>query len=89
MLSRLARDAQLVAYLQSDFGVTPAEARAGKEGSHWVVMARRPEYFGGLLQETQWMAALPSITGTAWTDDYLNVLGALVFTPDLSFKKES
>jgi hypothetical protein len=85
VLSRLARDAHLVAYLQSDFDVTPAEARAGKEGSQWVVMARRPEDLGGLLQETQWMASLPNITGTAWTDDYSNVLGALVFTNDLSF----
>ncbi len=85
VLSRLARDAHLVAYLQQDFDITPAEERAGKQGSQWVVMARRPEDLGGLLQETQWMAALPNITGTAWTDDYSNVLGALVFTNDLSF----
>jgi len=30
-------------------------------------------------------AVAPNITGTAWTDDYSNVLGALVFTNDLSF----
>jgi hypothetical protein len=85
VLARLARDAQLVAYLQSDFDITPAEARAGKQGSHWVVMARRPEDLGGLLQDTQWMAALPTVTGAAWTDDYSNVLGALMFSDDLSF----
>jgi len=48
-------------------------------------MARQPEDLGGLLQETQWMASLPNITGRSWTDDYSNVLGALVFTGDLSF----
>jgi hypothetical protein len=80
VLSRLARDAHLVAYLQSDFDVTPAEARAGKQGSHWVVMARRPEDLRRLLQDTQWMASLPTVTGPAWTDDYSNVLGALEFS---------
>jgi hypothetical protein len=85
VLSRLARDAQMVAYLRSDFDVTPEEARAGKEGSAWVVMARRPEDLGGLLNDTNWMPSLPNVTGIAWTDDYSNVLGALVFTNDLSF----
>ena len=59
VLSRLARDAHVVAYLQSDFDVTPAEARAGKEGSQWVVMARRPEDLGGLLNDKQWMRVAP------------------------------
>lgn len=77
VLSRLARDAHVVAYLQADPDVTPAEARAGKEASQWVVMARRPEDLGGLLHDTQWAQSLPSFTGTAWTDDYSNVLGAL------------
>jgi hypothetical protein len=57
--------------------VTPAEARAGKEASQWVVMARRPEDLGGLLDDTEWARSLPDFTGTAWTDDYSNVLGAL------------
>jgi hypothetical protein len=56
------------------------QARAGKEGSQWVVMVRRPEDLGGLVDDTQWMASLPNVTGAAWTDDYSNVLGALVFT---------
>jgi hypothetical protein len=85
VLARLARDAHVVAYLQSDYNVTPAEERAGKEGSAWVVIARRPEDFGGLVNDTQWMPSLPNVTGAAWTDDYSNVLGALVFTNDMSF----
>ena len=85
VLSRLARDAHVVAYLRSDDDVTPAEARAGKAASQWVVMARRPEDLGGLLNDKQWMVSLPNVTGTAWTDDYSNVLGALVLTDDLSF----
>jgi hypothetical protein len=48
-------------------------------------MARRPEDLGELLHHTQWMAALPTVTGAAWTDDYSNVLGALDFSDDLSF----
>lgn len=78
VLSRLARDAHVVAYLQSDEEVTPVEARAGKTGSQWVVMARRPEDLGGLLNDKQWMRSLPNVTGAAWTDDYSNVLRALV-----------
>jgi spermidine synthase len=77
VLSRLARDAHVVAYLRSDFQVTPAEARAGKTTSQWVVMARRPEDLGGLLDDTEWMPSDPNVTGTAWTDDYSNVLSAL------------
>lgn len=80
VLARLARDAHVVAYLRSGFDVTPAEERAGKVGSHWVVMARQPEDLGGLLQDPQWMASLPTVKGAAWTDDYSNVLGALQFT---------
>jgi hypothetical protein len=63
----------------SDPDVTPAEARVGKEPSQWVVMARRPEDLGGLLHDTQWNPSDPNVTGTAWTDDYSNVLGALMF----------
>ena len=48
-------------------------------------MTRRPEDLGGLANDTQWRPSLPNVTGTAWTDDYSNVLGALVFTNDLSF----
>jgi hypothetical protein len=78
VLSRLARDAHVVAYLRSDDEVTPVEARAGKTASQWVVMARRPEDLGGLLNDKQWFPSLPNVTGTAWTDDYSNVLRALV-----------
>jgi hypothetical protein len=86
VLARQARDAPVVAYLQTDYNVTPDEKRLGKNLSIWVVMARRPEDLGGLLHETKWKASLPSVTGAAWTDDYSNVLGALVFTDDaLSF----
>jgi hypothetical protein len=81
VLARLARDAHVVAYFQSDDDATPDEARAGKEESEWVVMARRPEDLGGLLNDTQWMS-LPTVTGAAWTDDYSNVLGALEFRDD-------
>src|ERR1043166_3859139 len=80
VLARLARDAHVVAYLQSDFDVTREEARAGKEGSHWVIMARRPEDLGALVNDRQWMPSLPNVTGPAWTDDYSNVLGALEFS---------
>jgi hypothetical protein len=84
-LSRLARDAHVVAYLQSD-DATPAEDRLGKASSDWMVMARRPEDLGKLLYETNWRASLPTVTGAAWTDDYSNVLGALDFSDDdLSF----
>jgi hypothetical protein len=82
VLSRLARDAQVVAYLRSDDNVTPDEERLGKDSSDWVVMARRPEDLGELVHHTQWMAALPTVTGAAWTDDYSNVLGALEFRDD-------
>jgi ElaB/YqjD/DUF883 family membrane-anchored ribosome-binding protein len=86
VLSRLARDAHVVAYFQSDDDATPDEERAGKELSDWVVMARRPEDLGKLVYETKWLVSLPNVTGAAWTDDYSNVLGALDLSDDdLSF----
>jgi hypothetical protein len=86
VLSRLARDAQVVAYLRSDDNVTPDEERLGKEVSDWVVMARRPEDLGRLVYDAKWKELLPNVTGAAWTDDYSNVLGALEFSDDdLSF----
>jgi hypothetical protein len=82
VLSRLARDAHVVAYFQSDAEVSPAEDSAGKAESEWVVMARRSEDLGGVVYETKWLMSLPTAPGAAWTDDYSNVLGALVFSTD-------
>jgi len=86
VLSRLARDARVAAYLQSDFDATPAEESAGKDESDWVVMARQPEDLGELVADTKWMVPRPDATGAAWTDDYSNVLGVLALSEDdLSF----
>ncbi|HEY2982423.1 MAG TPA: fused MFS/spermidine synthase [Anaerolineales bacterium] len=85
VLSRLARDAHLVAYLRLGDTVTPAEQHEGKEASIWVVMARTPGDLGTLTRDPKWIPSLPDVTGRAWTDDYSDVLSTLISGRDFSF----
>jgi spermidine synthase len=85
VLSRLARDKQLVAYFKFGTLVTPAEQLQGKEGSVWVIMARKPGDIEALTLDKQWIAADSNVTGAAWTDDYADVLGSLILRYDVIF----
>ncbi len=55
------------------------EKKALKVDSKWVVMARRPEYLGGLMVDPRWTRLSGRPGAGVWTDDYSNIIGALVW----------
>ena len=77
VIADLARDAGLVALLQVDTDVTPAERAGGKLPSRWVVMARRPADLGSLVTDARWAPPRGLADGRVWTDDFSSVLGVL------------
>ena len=77
VLADLARDAGLVALLQVDTHVTPAERAGGKLPSRWAVMARRPADLGALTSDARWAPPRVRADGRVWTDDFSSVLGVL------------
>jgi len=85
ILSRLARDARMVAYFEFATLVSDAEQIQGKEASVWAIMARKPDDISALTQDKQWIPADSNVKGAAWTDDYADVLGSLVIRPDVIF----
>jgi spermidine synthase len=85
VLSRLARDAQMVAYFGISTNVSAAEQIQGKEGSVWVIMARKPADIDAIAHDKRWMPADSNVKGAAWTDDYSDVLGSLVIAHDVIF----
>jgi spermidine synthase len=85
VLSRLARDAQMVAYFEFATTVSVAEQIQGREGSVWVIMARKPGDIEALTKDKRWVAADSNVTGAAWTDDYADVLGSLIVAHDVVF----
>ena len=77
VVANLARDAGLVCYCEDDLQLSEVEEKQGKFASSWVVMARRPEDLGKLLQDTRW-APLPGERGArVWTDDFSNILSLI------------
>jgi hypothetical protein len=85
VLSRLARDMQMVAYFGISKNVSPAEQLQGKEESVWVIMARKPGDIESLTHDKRWLPADSNVTGAAWTDDYANVLGSLMISNNVIF----
>jgi hypothetical protein len=85
ILFRLARDAQMVAYLGVSTNVSMAEQIQGKEGSVWMILARRPADIDALTHDKRWIPADSNVKGAAWTDDYADVLGSLIIAHDVIF----
>jgi hypothetical protein len=77
VLGRLARDANLAAYVREDRDVTPLETYDGKLPSVWVVMARSSDDLASLAVDTRWLRFPSDVAGRSWTDDYSNVLETL------------
>lgn len=68
VLTDLAADAGLVAYLRTDV-------------SEWVVMARRDADLHGLTADRRWQRLEPRRVPHVWTDDYSNLLGVFIWKP--------
>lgn len=71
VISTLARDRGLEARLGS---ISRDEAKNGVPGT-WIVVARKLEHLGALA--TRWRA-LREAEGRVWSDDYTNLLGAVL-----------
>ena len=59
------------------FSVAIQNANAGKSASDWVVMARESDDLGGLASDPRWVVPV-SATAPLWTDDFSNILSALM-----------
>jgi hypothetical protein len=73
VLGAIARDTGLQARVNFDAVVPPAEQRAGKQASEWLIMTRTITAMGSLGSDARWRA-VPSATASAWTDDFSNIL---------------
>jgi spermidine synthase len=68
----LARDAGVVCLVQEDVKISEADIKRGKTGSIWVVMAKREEDLGKLVQDSRWK--LLESGRLVWSDDFSNIL---------------
>jgi len=60
-----------------DMNVTEEEARAGKDGSVWIVMARIPEDLKRLTEDSRWQTLTAPENFRVWTDDFSNIFSVL------------
>lgn len=74
VIANLARDAGLTCLSREDLSTTAQEKKAGKEPSHWIVMARPGTEIDQLRKRGLWetMPGQPDVP--VWTDDYSNIL---------------
>ena len=71
VLADLAEDANLTSLGSDDLVNDPA---AGKEGSQWVVMARRATDLGDLAKDARWMPLQRRSRPQVWSDDFSNIV---------------
>lgn len=74
ILGNLASDAGLTAYVQFDTSITPEEKNFGKKPSKWVIMARKKEDFGKLVNDKRWKPLTYNPKFPIWSDDFSNIL---------------
>lgn len=73
----LAQGIGLHCLIQDDVNISEDEQEKGKVPSTWVVMARRQDELGKLVQNSQWKL-LSGVAGRrVWTDDFSNILSVL------------
>jgi hypothetical protein len=75
VVGTLARDAGMACRYQKDVVRTPEQAREGKSGSAYAVLAGRDADLGGIVEDHRWKA--PG-DGPLWTDDHADVLRCLI-----------
>jgi hypothetical protein len=71
VVAALARSRALSAVARDD---TQPDQPPGKEGSQWVVLARRPEDLGALASDTRWHALTTDRAQHVWTDDFSDII---------------
>ncbi|MCC6354182.1 MAG: fused MFS/spermidine synthase [Verrucomicrobiae bacterium] len=78
-LGAAAMDLGCVSMHWDDSDVSEFLARQGKLPTTWVALARRREDFAGLMAGTGWTLFDVAPEAPRWTDDYSNVLSALMW----------
>jgi hypothetical protein len=82
VLGRIAADRGLVGYVRNDREIPPDKAEQAMRPSVWVVLARDQADFGQIAQAAgRWVRLEADMRDPLWTDEYSNVLGALVKQP--------
>ena len=76
VVAALAEEAGLAGYHWED---ASEEQEAGKEPSHWAVLARKPALLEGFKRDPRWSPIEECRGQRPWTDDFSNVLS--VFRP--------
>jgi hypothetical protein len=66
----------LACYFQEDRDLNDLDKQEGKTSSQWVILARDAAALKGLVGNANWKEA-PGREGTAWSDDFSNLLGAV------------
>jgi hypothetical protein len=66
----------LACYYQDDRDLNDLDKQEGKTSSQWMILARHPAALKGMVGNALWRTA-PGRQGTAWSDDFSNLLGAV------------
>ncbi len=78
VVAAIARELGLAARIRRDVGITTKEqVSTGRAPSEWVLLARREEYLGAVLQNKEWQRLRQRSGIGAWTDDFSNVVELL------------
>jgi spermidine synthase len=78
VLSSIARNLGLVAYVRHDDQIPPEQRAEAKRASTWVILARQATDLGSLAHAAgRWNPLVASPAAHVWTDDYADVIGAL------------
>ncbi len=78
VLAALAAELKLVCLARADVQITDSEFQSGKTSSTYVALARSPEDLGTLADHPHWRPPLVTPGTPIWTDNYSNILGALM-----------
>lgn len=78
VLGAACRDTGAACVARQERGVEPDRAKRGHRASHWLVIAREEDGLGALRHNTRWHRVDGAAGFPAWTDDFSNLLGALI-----------
>src|SRR4030095_6862058 len=78
VLAALAQEQGLVALANLDNRIPEAEVEKGRRASHWVLLARTGEPLASLRDQSGWHPPTRTDRVRRWTDDYSNILQALL-----------
>ncbi len=77
ILSALAKDAGLGAFIRDDSALTRTGRRQGKLSSRWVVMGRTDNDLNSFQRDARWTPSNGGGNGRVWTDDFSNILSII------------